>query len=83
MTVKEWIEHYIWQGVDRLYIIDNRSTDDTKSKLEEYGDKIKYLSLPEKHAQTKNYNIAFQSAPRTTCSWLIVCDSDENMYSRE
>jgi glycosyltransferase involved in cell wall biosynthesis len=83
MIVKEWIEHYIWQGVDRLYIIDNGSTDDTKSKLEEYGDKIKYFFLPEEHAQTKNYNIAFQRAPRTACSWLIVCDSDEYMYSRE
>ena len=27
MNLKLWIDHYIWQGVDHFYIIDNNSTD--------------------------------------------------------
>jgi hypothetical protein len=30
MIIKEWIKHYIWQGVQHFYIIDNESTDGTK-----------------------------------------------------
>ena len=33
---KEWIEWHLKQGVDKFYVYDNESTDDTKSSLEPY-----------------------------------------------
>ena len=33
---KEWIEWHLNHGVDKFYIYDNESTDDTKSILEPY-----------------------------------------------
>ena len=27
MGIREWIEHYVWQGVDKILLINNNSTD--------------------------------------------------------
>ncbi|WP_083906792.1 glycosyltransferase family 2 protein [Octadecabacter arcticus] len=27
LNIKEWIEHYLWQGIEQIYLIDNGSTD--------------------------------------------------------
>ena len=36
MNLKVWIEHYLWQGVEHFYLIDNGSTDNPLSILQEY-----------------------------------------------
>ena len=36
MNIKEWIEHYIWQGIEHFYLINNDSTDNYKKILLPY-----------------------------------------------
>ena len=61
MNLKIWIEHYLWQGVEHFYLIDNGSTDNPLSILQEYIDKniITYFYLPEKHKQQEHYRYVF------------------------
>jgi glycosyltransferase involved in cell wall biosynthesis len=83
MNLKIWLEHYIWQGVEHFYLIDNGSTDNPLEILQEYIDKniVSYFYLPEKHNQVKNYRKIFDEEKlKETTEWLIVCDLDEFFY---
>jgi hypothetical protein len=84
MVIEELIQHYIWQGVQHFYIIDNESTDETKAILKPYIDNgiISYYNMPGKHIQAKYYNIIFNSNAKEECEWLIICDADEYIYNR-
>jgi len=39
MNLKVWIDHYLWQGVEKIYLIDNGSTDNPMPILQPYIDK--------------------------------------------
>lgn len=84
MVIEEFIQHYLWQGVEQIYFIDNGSTDDTKDKLTPYIDKglVKYYYMPERYQQSKHYNTIYNTVARQECKWIIVCDVDEYMYNR-
>lgn len=83
MVIKEWIDHYIWQGVDHFYIIDNESTDKTKEILQYYINKniVSYYYL-EGRQQEINYNKIFNEYIKNNCKWLLICDADEYIYNR-
>lgn len=83
MVIKEWIEHYIWQGVDHFYIIDNGSTDNTKEILAEYikSGIVSYFVFGGRHMQAESYNQIFYSFAQQQCKWLIICDADEYIYN--
>ena len=34
--IEEWVNHYLNEGVDHFYMIDNGSTDDYRDKIEKY-----------------------------------------------
>ena len=36
MIIKEWFEHYLNEGVEHFYLIDNGSTDDYYEKIKIY-----------------------------------------------
>jgi hypothetical protein len=83
MGIKLWIDHYIKQGVEKFYLIDNNSNDNPLGILQPYIDqgKVKYFYLPEKYRQEQHYKQIFDSenlASKT--KWLIVCDLDEFYY---
>jgi glycosyltransferase involved in cell wall biosynthesis len=83
MNLKMWIEHYLWQGVEHFYLIDNGSDDDPLSILQEYIDKriVTYYFLPEKHRQVHNYRYVFDNANlKNETFWLAVCDLDEFFF---
>jgi hypothetical protein len=82
--LKEWLEHYLNQGVDRFFLIDNGSTDGYKKILEPYIKKRKvYLSIDKvKHKQESLYNIYYLDKSKQY-EWVIVCDLDEFIYSRK
>ena len=84
--MKEWIEHYIAEGVDHFYLINNFSTDDFMSILQDYRYCITCMhsNIPNidlKDPQGVNYNAAFENHIDT--EWLIVVDLDEFMYSKK
>jgi len=81
MVIEEFIEHYLWQGVEHIYIIDNGSTDDTKEKIKKYSEYITYYYKPEQHKQVDHYNDVYNQIKNKT-KWLIIPDVDEYIYNK-
>lgn len=83
MNMKVWLDHYIIQGVDHFYLIDNGSDDSPLNILQEYIDKkiVTYYSLPEKHKQIEHYKTVFTKENiKEKAKWLIICDLDEFFF---
>ena len=83
MNLKMWIDHYLWQGVEHFYLIDNGSDDNPLDILKEYIDKniVTYYYKPEKHKQLEHYQFVFDNAQlKNNTYWLIISDLDEFFY---
>jgi len=82
--LKEWIEHYLNQGVDKIFLIDNGSTDNYYSILQPYisTGKVDLVKDTKKHAQRELYNKHFLHKCKAY-DWVIVCDLDEFIYGRK
>ena len=84
MNLKLWIDHYISQGVDHLYLIDNGSDDETIEIIENLinnGYPITLYILPEKFKQQQHYQYVYdQEKLNEATKWLIVADLDEFFY---
>lgn len=83
MNLKLWIEHYLWQGVDHFYLIDNGSDDNPLSILNEYINNgiVSYFFLPERHKQVDHYRFVFDNEKiKNKTQWLAVCDLDEFFF---
>ena len=83
MNLKLWIDHYLWQGVEHFYLIDNDSDDNPLDILQEYIDAgvVTYSFKPEKHIQTTHYRNMFNEQKiKQNTHWLIVCDLDEFFF---
>jgi hypothetical protein len=82
--IKEWIEHYLQQGVDKFFMIDNGSTDNYYNILEPYikNNKVELVIDPSKFSQTKLYNKYYLNKCKAY-EWVIVCDLDEFIYGRK
>ena len=84
LNLKLWIEHYLWQGVEHFYLIDNDSTDNPELILNEYIEKgiITLYKLPEKHKQVEHYKtIWINENISSQTEWLIMADLDEFWFS--
>lgn len=76
--IKEWLDYYILQGVNRFYIYDNESNDDTKSILQPYIDAglIGYNYFPGRARQLDAYNSAIKNY-KYDCKYMMIVDVDE------
>ena len=81
MGMEEWLNHYIMQGVEHFYLIDNGSTDNYKDIFQHYNN-ITCIIDPKKHCQTKHYNKYLSSVKKNT-EWVAVVDLDEFIYARK
>jgi predicted DNA-binding protein len=83
--IREWIEHYIIEGVEHFYLIDNGSTDNYEEKIKDYMDKISLVKdstrLPY-GTQSFLYKKIFLNKIKEETKWLIICDIDEYIYAR-
>ena len=81
--IDEWIAHYINEGVNHFYLIDNGSDDMYLEKIQSFIDKgiITLFSDGEKWAQVKLYN-QYVLPIKNDSEWLMVCDLDEFIYAR-
>jgi len=77
-ALKEWIEHYLREGVEQFFLVDNGSTDGYE--LHGYEDKVEIWINPKKHAQVELINHYLQKAKKY--DWVLVVDLDEFMYAR-
>ena len=82
MGIKLWIEHYLWQGVEKFYLIDNGSTDNPLPILKPYikSGIVKYIRRNEPHRQVMHYRKTFKKYVQKRTKWLIVCDLDEFLF---
>ena len=76
----EWLEHYIKEGVEHFYLMNNNSTDNFHGIIEKYKDKITLYDRPKKHQQVANYNSIIPEIKKDT-EWLLVCDLDEFVFA--
>ena len=81
--IEEWILHYINEGVEHFYLIDNGSTDDYISIINKYKNKISLIidstHLPNK-TQSTLYNKHYLEQIKKETEWIIICDIDEYFY---
>ena len=59
--IREWIEHYLREGVDNFVLIDNGSTDDYQNQIGEFVEngKVSIIFDDTKWAQIELYNKYF------------------------
>jgi Glycosyl transferase family 2 len=83
--IDEWLQHYLDQGADRIFLIDNGSTDDTADKIEcwRHTGRVELVSYSEQHQQQRHYWSAFRHfAINERCEWLAIADVDEFWFCK-
>lgn len=86
MGIREWIDHYAWQGAGQIYLIDNGSTDNTKELIADHlaSGFVKYIYMPERWGQEDHYwNAIGHFGILSTCQWLLVADADEFWFVKD
>ena len=75
---KEWIEWHNNLGVEKFYIYDNESTDNTKEVLKPYiqSGLVEYIYFPGKRMQLLAYDDCLEKR-RLEARWIAVIDLDE------
>ena len=81
-VLKEWLEHYLREGVDTFLLIDNDSSDNYKPILEPFlrSKQVFLKKSKKKNAQVELYNRWLSEAKKF--DWVIVVDMDEFIYAR-
>ena len=82
--ISEWIEHYLAEGADHFYLIDNDSTDNYKSNVNRYV-KENILDIVvdnQPHMQEAHYNSYYLDKVKRESDWVMVVDLDEFIYGR-
>ena len=75
---KEWLDWHIDKGVEKFYVYDNESTDNTRQVLQPYIDKgiVDYTYFPGYRMQLAAYDDCLKKH-RYNTRWLAVIDMDE------
>lgn len=75
---REWIEWHLSQGVDRFYVYDNESTDETRTVLYPYIKEgvVEYISWPGYRMQLAAYDDCL-ARHRFDTRWIAFIDLDE------
>ncbi len=79
--VKEWTEHYIREGVDHFYLIDNGSTDNYLKEIENNFSNISIIHDSGSGIQAFIYKIWLKS-DLIRSKWLLIVDMDEFVYAK-
>ena len=82
-VLAEWVEHYLAEGATAIHLINNNSTDDFLSPLQDFiaSGVVTLHHDTRQHCQRQIYNEHLQRL-RSQCRWLLVCDLDEFIYAR-
>ena len=81
--LREWLSYHRLIGVDRFYIYDNESHDDTRKLLEPWIERglVNYRYVPGSRMQIPVYSDAIYRT-RFTTRWLALLDADEFLVPR-
>lgn len=80
LAMREWLQHYVEQGVTHFYLIDNGSTDDWRSQISGYP--VTVRSDTRKNLQKVHYNEYYLEEVKTEADWVMIVDLDEFLYAR-
>jgi hypothetical protein len=84
MGIREWIEHYKWQGADKILLLDNNSTDDWKDKIAGLEENVTVLPAPKNHVQAENYKeIGIPWLKENGIQLVATLDLDEYMFATD
>ena len=82
--LKEWLDHYISQRIDKFFLIDHNSTDNYIHILKPYIDsgivELFFERRPHPHVKSINENCLVKCKQY---DWVIACDLDEFIYARK
>lgn len=76
----EWVNHYLKQGFEHLYLYDNDSDDNPREILKEFSDFITWDTVKGMRQQRTAYNNCIQNYKHDT-EWCAFLDCDEFLYS--
>ena len=79
--LEEWITHYLKEGVEHFFLINNGSTDTFMDTINKYSYCVTLFNDDKRHAQAELYN-KYVMPQKDKTEWVIVCDLDEFIYSR-
>ena len=85
MIIENWFQHYLEEGVEHFYLIDNGSTDNYEEKIKKYQKYYTLVKDPTRlpsGTQTFLYNKHYLHKVKQETIWLIICDIDEYIYGR-
>lgn len=83
--IEEWLDHCSAIGVERIFLIDNGSTDDTVAKLAPWlrDGRVELVYFPDQHQQQRHYWNAFTHFRiQDRCDWLMIADIDEFWFCK-
>jgi hypothetical protein len=93
-NLKEWVDHYLWQGARHLYMCDNGSTDNPLSILQPYVDKGLVTTWVDsthtsqfvfqrhiKLEQVRQVVHRLQTEVSQKSEWILIADLDEFWYT--
>ena len=88
--IQEWLNHYINEGAEHFYLINDNSTDNTTDRLQPYIDKglitLYFSNEPHPHPtghQRNCYNkFILPHLNNKEMKWLLMCDLDEFVWSK-
>lgn len=86
MNIDEWVSHYIAVGADKIFLIDNGSTDETIQKAKAWvkTGKVALIELPKPHRQRQHYWTAIKHFQiRKLYRWLLLVDLDEFWFCQD
>ncbi len=84
MGLREWVDHYRWQGADGILLLNNNSTDDWQTALKGTDDLVEVKDAPKDHAQNYNYiTLATHWLKDNNIQMVAILDLDEFLFGTD
>jgi hypothetical protein len=78
--IREWLQHYMKQGVTHFYMIDNGSTDNWRDQIK--GAPITVYTDDTDNSRFQLYEKYFFDKVKTDAEWVMMLDLSNFMYAR-
>lgn len=84
VNIHEWISHYLLEGADHIFLVDNNSDDDFTAVVQPFVDKGKVTLMVNRqhHAQMDILSNYIQPIANVT-EWMLNVDLDELVYAKQ
>lgn len=84
VNIHEWVSHYLLEGADHMFLVDNDSSDDFMPAIQQFIDQgqVTVMINQKRHAHLeilKNYILPILNATE----WMLNVDLDEFIYARQ